>query len=160
LEVARSKTSLARALASKQIPDFPSGVSVQYLSSQENVTFTADVADLNPNDVLHKVVEDNMSALQGKLGELEGSLGNDSDIIEEVTDRLSELYDTQSQLEDSEREMNKTLYDLGFEPHLRQKVSQLSCGWAYKCRLVAAFASHSDILIVDEPSFLDAASTE
>ena len=74
---------------------------------------------------------------------------------------LADLYEKLEDIENSaESQIVQTFHDLSFGPHLHKTWSELSCGWRYKCRLAAAFTSRPDILIIDEPSFLDVASTE
>ena len=59
-----------------------------------------------------------------------------------------------------QREMHNAIRELGLDRYANYKLKQLSCGWRYKCRLVVAFLIHPELLIIDEPSFLDVKSTE
>lgn len=160
------KTSLAKVIASKEVPGFPADLTIQYISSHENYVFSADESEElkhTPQAYLHTVVQRKLSGLQKEIEGLEDALGDDEDPerIEKISDLLAEKYDLQDELQvSSEEEITQTLDDLEFGPHLNKTVSQLSCGWRYKCRLAAAFTTHPDILIIDEPSFLDATSTD
>ena len=164
------KTSLAKVVASKELPGFPKDLAVQYVSTHENYSCMHAITGSNDNDAeqsltpeayLYSVVQDRLESLGTKIEQLEESLGLDSERVEETANQLAELYELQDELQKSaEREIQQTLTDLGFGPHLKKSLSQLSSGWRYKCRLAAAFTAHSDILIVDEPSFLDISSTK
>ena len=144
------KTSLAKAL--KSIPGFPSRFVVDYVSTEEG---TLNEFRETPCEYLRQVVSDKLEGLRKQIEELE----NTADDIEAAANRLAELYEEEEEIEESsEREMQQALDALSFAPHLNKSLSQLSSGWRYKCRLVAAFLLHADLLIIDEPSFLDEAS--
>lgn len=81
--------------------------------------------------------------------------------IEAISEELSDLYEIQESLDEStKREMDRAISNLGLNDYLEKSLGDLSSGWRYKCRLVAAFLVHPDLLIIDEPSFLDSESTE
>ena len=148
-------------IVSKEIPGFPQDLSIQYVSSHENYAFDEEEhAALHPQAYVTAIVQEKIMALNEEILKLEDRLGNDDSDVEIIANRLAELCDTQEELESSSaRETQQTLEDLGFEKFLNQPVAQLSCGWRFKCRLAAAFSSHPDVLILDEPSFLDATSS-
>ena len=158
------KTSLAKVLVSKELPGFPPDLLIQYLSSHENYTTFSEQqqqATMLPREYMYSVIQDRLTKLDQEIDRLEERLGGEEDPqhMEDIANELAELYQTQEDLQTgAEREIEQTLHDLGFGPYLEKNVSQLSCGWQYKCRLVAAFTSRPDILIMDEPSFLDAVS--
>ena len=82
------------------------------------------------------------------------------DVIEDIADRIAEKCELQEQLKaSSQSEIQQTIEDLDFQPYLKLPIAQLSSGWRYKCRLTVAFISRPDLLIIDEPSFLDTNST-
>ncbi|KAL7463550.1 hypothetical protein ACHAXS_003907 [Conticribra weissflogii] len=156
------KTSLAKVIASKEIPGFPQDISIQYVSSHENYAFDEqEHEDLLPKDYIAEIVNKKMASLKEEIAKLEGRLGEDVEDVERIANRLAELCDTQEELEStSAKEIQQMLSDLAFQKFLKYPVRRLSSGWRYKCRLAAAFSSHPDILILDEPSFLDANSLE
>ena len=156
-------------IASKELPNFPQDLSIQFVSSHEHYAFNERAhAAFKPKDYMLSVVQEKLTVLTEKIESLEEKLdgGDDDDDndfdVEHVANQLSDLYELQEEMEASaERDIDKTIDDLGFtSAFLERPVSQLSCGWRYKCRLAAAFTSRPDILILDEPSFLDSKSTE
>jgi len=160
------KTSLARVLASKSLPGFPKDLAVQYVSSHENHIFAGDekAKQLTPAAYLNTMVDERLARLQTEIDRLEG---NDDDgdeegdgaSIEEAAENLAKLCEQYDDLQQSSKQnVKQTLEELGFAPHLHKAVSQLSSGWRYKCRLAGAFTAEPDILIIDEPSFLDASA--
>ena len=156
------KTSLAKCICSKQLPGCPPDLNIEYISSHESIEHGAE---LTAEEYINSRVQQRLSWLQADIDKLEESLdvGDDTDceMIEATSDLLSEKYDLLDQLQVSADEnIYQTLTDLGFGAFLKKTISQLSSGWRYKCRLVAAFSLHPDILIIDEPSFLDTDSTE
>jgi ATP-binding cassette, subfamily F, member 3 len=158
------KSSLAKTIAQKNIPNFPQHLSIQYVSSHENYDLYDDVhGQLKPEQYMAVVLQQELSLLGYEIEKLEESLeqyGNEN-AVEDVANRLAELYDAQEALEASFiQDVKDSIDSLGFDMFLDMPLSHLSCGWRYKCRLVAAFASSPDILIIDEPSFLDHSSTE
>jgi len=147
------KTSLAKVLPC--LPGFPSSrFVVDYVSTEEG---TLNACRETPQEYLRQVVRDKLEGLRQQIEKLENT--NTTDDIEVTANRLAELYEEEEVMEEScEREMQQALDALSFAPHLNKSLSQLSSGWRYKCRLVAAFLLHADLLIIDEPSFLDAES--
>lgn len=157
------KSSLAKIIASKEIPNFPQSLSIQYVSSHEAYAFDEEEhANMKPKEYMASIAQEKIALLSTQIEELEEKLEQDDpDVdVEEVANELSELYDRQEELEtSSDIQIQKTIETLGLSRFLDKSISQLSCGWRYKCRLAAAFTSCPDILIIDEPSFLDHAST-
>jgi ABC-type branched-subunit amino acid transport system ATPase component len=145
------KTSLAKVIASKELPGFPKDrLTIQYVSSHENCDKRHDyndswsknnANDLTPEAYLHLTVQERIDVLQAEIDTLENSMdGQDDEQVEEMANGLAELYEVQDDVKESlEREIQQILTALGFGPHLKKKVSQLSLGWQYKCRLAAAF---------------------
>jgi ATP-binding cassette, subfamily F, member 3 len=166
------KTSLAKVIASKELPGFPKDrLTIQYVSSHENWAARHDdkeswcknnANDLTPEAYLHLSVQERIDLLQAEIDTLEDAMDSQNEEqVEEMANRLAELYEVQDDVKESlEREIQQILTALEFGPHLKKKVSQLSLGWQYKCRLAAAFTTHPDILIFDEPSFLDHAAMD
>lgn len=157
------KTSLAKIIASKEVPGFPNDLKIEYISSHENHVFTEEkVANLTPKEYVTMVVDEALSSRRKHIEKVESLLESaDSEELEETANYLADLYEKLDDIENSaESQIDQTFHDLSFGSHLHKTWSELSCGWRYKCRLAAAFTSRPDILIIDEPSFLDAASTE
>lgn len=166
------KTSLSRILASKELPGFPQSLTVEYLAASDDEEFLAgtytedynEILALKPLEYIKQRVKSRSQQLQDKIDELEGLLVDEEveeSALEAISDELSDLYEIQESLEEStKREMNRAISDLGLNDYLDKSLGDLSSGWRYKCRLVAAFLVHPDLLIIDEPSFLDSESTE
>mmetsp|Transcript_10663 Transcript_10663/g.19559 ORF Transcript_10663/g.19559 Transcript_10663/m.19559 type:complete len:114 (+) Transcript_10663:499-840(+) len=84
-------------------------------------------------------------------------------MMEQMAEELSDSYDVEESItERMERETEQALERIGWNAQQfeHKTLSQLSCGWRYKCRLIAAILTHPDCLIIDETSFLDASSTQ
>ena len=168
------KSSLAKIIASKEIPNFPQSLSIQYVSSHEAYAFDEkERGTMKPKEYMASIAQERIASLNNQIEELEAQLEGDGHNdahdddgrkevdIEEVANQLAELYDRQEALDTStEIQIQQTIETLGFTVFLDKQVSQLSSGWRYKCRLAAAFTSRPDILIIDEPSFLDHTSTD
>ena len=160
------KSSLSSVLVSKQLPGFPSFLTVTYVGdastgSHHDKQEEERMMNMKPKEYLHDCINRRLASVESEIERLEGRLEEDPSGSEQVVERLSELYDVaESTKETAEREIHSVLVDeLGFGPKLLDKtLKQLSSGWLYKCRLVAALLNHSDLVIVDEPSFLDAKS--
>ena len=157
------KTSLARVISSKALPGFPSQeLCVEYVSSHDAHQDRLE-ATLTPGAQLERIIKTKLSILEARIEELEQSDSecSDSEDIGATAGRIAELCQQYDDMKsESKRRIDRTLTDLGFTPHLDKKMSQLSCGWRYKCRLAGAFFSEPDLLIIDEPSFLDATATQ
>ena len=158
------KSSLASVLASKQLPGFPSHLTVTYLGDSQAVGGEEETTmNMTPQDYLHHCMNQRLVTVEQEIERFEAQLEQDPADSEQVVERLSELYDhAESMKETAEREIQSILVeDLGFcSSLLQKKLRQLSSGWRYKCHLVAALLNHADLLIVDEPSFLDVKSTD
>ena len=154
------KTSFAKLLVSKSIQGFPSNVSTCYVDPFQRLAH----AEHNVDDFLQRQVESRCGELRSQIAELETELEDEaSNDIEAVADRLSALYEQEEQLtQSSQEEIDRTLAELGFKDAglMNTRVCDLSSGWKYKCRLASALLSHSELLVLDEPSFLDVASME
>lgn len=166
------KTSLARILASKELPGFPQSITVEYLAASDDEEYVAgtytedynEILDLKPMEYIDRRVKSRSQQLQHKIHELEGLLVDenvDKSALGKISEELSDLYEIQESLEESvKRERDRAISELGLDDYLDKPLRDLSSGWRYKCRLVAAFLVHPDLLIIDEPSFLDSDSTE
>lgn len=165
------KTSLSRILASKELPGFPQNIVVEYLAASDdeehlgghlssNSQDVISTLELSPIEYIEMRINQRSDQLLSRIAELEAQLESAEDDVEEIADQLSELYDLQEGInERKKREINAFTEELGLNQYANRKLKQLSSGWRYKCRLVAAFLIHPDLLIIDEPSFLDEAST-
>jgi ATP-binding cassette, subfamily F, member 3 len=151
------KTSLAKVIASKELPGFPKDrLTIQYVSSHENSDkrhehndswSKKNANDLTPEAYLHLTVQERIDLLQAEIDTLEDLMDSqDDEQVEEMANRLAELYEVHDDVKESlEREIQQILTALEFGPHLKKKLSQLSLGWQYKCRLAAAFTTHPDV---------------
>lgn len=125
------KTSLAKATASKEIPNFPQSLSIQYVSSHESYAFNeSQHVTLKPLEYMSLIAQEQLANLNTQIQALEEKLENE-DIgvdIEEIANELAELYDRQEEFEaSSEREIQQTVDTLAFSKFLEKPVSQLSC---------------------------------
>lgn len=167
------KSSLSLLLASKELPGFPRELHVTYVSStsmelgdeqeQCNNIDTDQLYRMMPEEYIWSKVERRIGAIQKHIDQLEGVLEQAVGVeqMEEISDRLAVLYDTQDSLTaDAKAAIRDAIVKVGMQPHLQKPVASLSSGWRYKCCLISAFITKSDLLIVDEPSFLDSRSTE
>jgi ATP-binding cassette subfamily F protein 3 len=147
------KTSLARALPHLQ--GFKP-LSCEYVSSEER--FLIQESDATVTEYLRDVVSSKLDALQKRIESLETAEMTTAEDIEETAEQLAELYERHENLSNqAEVEIGAALRGLSFGPHSSKPISMLSSGWRYKCRLIAAFLFVPDLLIIDEPSFLDEA---
>ena len=167
------KTSLARILSSKDLPEFPKGLVIEYLAASDDEEYLAghfteeDSLSLRPIEYINLRIQQRSEQLLDQINELETKLesidefdGEEVD-LEQISDQLAQLYDLQDDLSEKiQREMHHALDELGLRKYENKQLSELSSGWRYKCRLVAAFLTHPDLLIIDEPSFLDESSTQ
>lgn len=166
------KTSLCRVLASKELPGFPESLAIEYLAASDDeersdTSSSMTTLELNPVEYITMRIRRRSEDIASRIAELEARLettasDTTTSDVEEIADRLSELYQLEEDVNERlQRELHTAVSELGLDRYAsRYKLKQLSCGWRYKCRLVAAFLTHLDLLIVDEPSFLDASSTE
>ncbi|CAB9503105.1 Probable ATP-binding cassette sub-family F member 3 homolog [Seminavis robusta] len=161
------KSSLAQVLASKTLDGFPSDLTVEYLAAADDEDGhheeDADSSlNLYPRDYIQSRLQGRLDQLRQTIEEMEAVM--EEAVVEEVeriSEELSDLYDTEEVMAESlERETDQAMERVGLKAHARKKLDQLSCGWRYKCRLIAAVLTHPACLIIDEPSFLDRTSTE
>lgn len=169
------KTSLARIISSRQLNGFPSNLVVEYLAASDDEEYLASVAhnnndasytlSLNPTDYIEHRVQLRTEQLSNQIQELESKLDGDSDLqqedLERISDQLATMYDLEEDLKERvQREVHHAFDQLGLRRYQDKTFEELSSGWRFKCRLVAAFLTHPDLFIIDEPSFLDEESTE
>lgn len=162
------KSSLARVLTFKGVKNMPSTLTVEYLCSQQTEDFKMIPAwqNMTPMEYCMARAHNRAIATNQMTEELESQLEEVSVSNEEEVERLSneigELYDLQDDLlRDAQVEAQRALKGLGFEEagcH-EMPLECLSEGWRYKCKLAACLGVKADLLIIDEPSFLDTGST-
>jgi ATP-binding cassette subfamily F protein 3 len=170
------KTSTAKVIP--HLPGFPANWTVEYLSSEDNQDHTLtknideggengtngdEVLHLSPLIYLERSVENRLEHIRRQIEELEDGIDQEEDQehVEELVNRLSDLYEMQETMKTAaQREIQQTMHTLGFEPFLQKELRELSAGWRYKTRMLACLLAKPNLLIVDEPSFLDAASTD
>eukprot|EP00934_Nitzschia_sp_Nitz4_P000674 Nitzschia sp. Nitz4//scaffold136_size62208//18916//20829//NITZ4_006364-RA/size62208-processed-gene-0.10-mRNA-1//1//CDS//3329535606//674//frame0 len=169
------KTSLVQVLP--HLPGYPTNDWVTvYLSSEDRQDIVVrksedgsspsteeheNPLDLTPREYLRATVEQRLESLRKQIQTLEDGdddAAEDNVDIEQVAQQLSDLYELEDDiLQTSEREIDHAMESLGFLDyhHAEKPLCQLSSGWRYKCRLVAAFLARPDMFLLDEPSFLD-----
>ena len=167
------KTSLARILSAKDLPGFPQGLVIEYLAASDDEEYLAghfteeDSLSLKPIEYIDLRIQQRSEQLLEQINELETKLESIDEVdedevdLEQISDQLAQLYDLQDDVSEKiQREMHHALDELGLRKYEDKQLSELSSGWRYKCRLIAAFLTHPDLLIIDEPSFLDESSTQ
>jgi ATPase subunit of ABC transporter with duplicated ATPase domains len=99
------KTSLAKILASKEIPGFPSQLSVEYVSpglysSHHNVDMQTTPKEFVQSHVLYQ-----LDQLQYEIDDMETELEavstTDEDQLEHISDSICDLYDRKESMERS-----------------------------------------------------------
>jgi ATPase subunit of ABC transporter with duplicated ATPase domains len=169
------KTSLARALV--RLPGFPQdGFTVEYVSTDDLGTAIGTSLDeplvrsgvdcklydnYTPIEYLRGAVEKKLQGIHELMDELQSGDVSPEDNIEAVAEQLAELSEQEDAIvESSEREMKRSLSALGCDQHTGKTLAQLSSGYRYKWRVLATLLLQPNLLIIDEPCFLDAVSTE
>ena len=164
------KTSLVRALPS--LPNFPesSAFQMEYLAAdditiageEDDVTAATTTAGTSRAYCLARV-QRRVQEMEQEIDRLESRLENastDSTLLESISNQLGELYELKDDLElQAEAKADQMFTALQFGEYADMLFLQLSCGWRYKCQLIGALLTRPDCLIIDEPSFLDAAAT-
>ena len=157
--------------------------SVEYLAAGDDDDYGEELQNQNSNSTeelaswsmlprayIQSRIQNKIDKLRQTIEQLEARLEQDDDDtndnslteeqLNETAEQLSELYEREeSMVEAMERETDNAMQQIGLQPHAHKKLSQLSCGWRYKCRLIAALLTRADLMIIDEPSFLDANAT-
>ena len=113
--------------------------------------------------------------IEKQIEYLEEQLGSDDDTIAERLNVLYELLDNDLSSEKLEATANVALKELGFfdetseyswadtdrpKDLYEKEIKQLSGGWLYRLKLASTVLSRPDLLIIDEPSFLDENGTQ
>lgn len=158
------KTSLAKVIASKELPGFPQDLTVECVNSHEIEDDSQELSQL-AEEYLEAKAAKSFKKLSYKIEKLENCLEITEfpEDIEKFSDVLADLYEKQDTLQSNATiNIQQMLLDLEFEKYgyCTKKMSELSCGWRYKCKLAAALIVPPDLLIIDEPSFLDSSSVE
>jgi len=177
------KSSTAQLLASGSLENFPqedtSNFVVEYLvagdDSESLVSLsnssTSSQQHLCPKEFIKARLEERLEIVRGGIIELDHrftSAANDTTlfdnvdlVLEQIADELSTLYDIEEQIETrmkQELELACIAVGLNDAKYRNTPLSELSCGWRYKCQLIASILCHPDLLLLDEPSFLDESS--
>jgi len=157
------KSSFAKLLASKTLPGFPDNISTCYLDA---CGLKSD-GKLVPKEYLLRHLESRTKTIKAAINELEEKLADAAESssadVESIASRLGSLYVREEDLfASAEENVDGILDKLGFSTAKLTEtfVSDLSSGWRYKCELAGALLSAPDLLILDEPSFLDTKSTQ
>jgi ATP-binding cassette, subfamily F, member 3 len=160
------KSSFAQVLSSKLLEGFPvNDLTVEYIAAADDGNGKHE-----PFSSIHQLPREYIqSRLQNRLGQLRRKIQTmeqamekaNPDDLEPMVEELSNLYDMEESMQESmERQTDTAMDQVGLKFHAHKSLVKLSCGWRYKCRLIAAVLTHPDCLIIDEPSFLDTSSTE
>jgi len=153
------KSSLARAITAKAFPGFPDHFTTVYLDCCSTETASEG---LMPCDYIIEGIQTRLKQIKRHQEELELRLEEEED-MEEITSKLAALYEQEDELTTSTtEEIQQSLRELEFEQAnlLNTTLGQLSSGWKYKCRVIRALLAHPDLLVLDEPSFLDEESLD
>jgi ATP-binding cassette, subfamily F, member 3 len=162
------KSSFAQLLASKTIDGFPADdLLIEYLAAADDEdghhhSEGGSSGGQFPREYIQSRLQRRLDQLRSNIESIEKKMEEtDNENLETLAEELSDLYDLEeSMLESTERETNSALERVGLNAHAHKSMENLSCGWRYKCRLIAAVLTHPRCLIIDEPSFLDANSTD
>lgn len=162
------KSSLAKVLASKKVPGFPASLATQYVSSSTSSNNSVISGKLNVREFMLQSarlketdIDHNIQLLEEEFEELVETETTDG-AFETISNMIGELYDKKEELVHSTgKKVEETLLQLGFisSNMLNTTVDNLSCGWRYKCELATIFLTQPDLLVIDEPSFLDMKSS-
>ena len=133
-----------------------------------------DVSCLQPSEYLLYTFQRKRHEIEKQIEGLEEKLGTEDETIAERLDILYELLDNELSLDKLENTANVALKELGFfeesseyswadtdrpkELH-EKEIKELSGGWLYRLKLASTVLSRPDLLIIDEPSFLDEQGT-
>jgi len=156
------KSTFGQLLASRTIPNFPTGLSVTFVDACSPVTR----ANLHPVEYVQCGVDRRLGELQRRIDVLErkleeGEANTDGDDIGSIGERLGLLCEQEDELRAATAgDAERVLEELGFgrEGMMDKRVGELSNGWRYKCDVARALTARSDLLVLDEPSFLDEGS--
>ena len=151
------KTSLARALP--ELPGFPTRFRFEYLSAD----LTTERNDGTARDFCQRRVDERLQVLEREVEDLESRLEDvtDNETLEVLSSQLGELIEMKEDMELSAATKVKHMFsELGFGSYADMSFASLSSGWKYKCQLISALVISPDLLVVDEPCFLDVAATQ
>jgi len=158
------KSSLGKLLVSKALPDFPANLSTSYLSTSSSFGGSFGPGNLSVKEFMLHSAEEKEKEIQRRIEHLEEAFeellekeANDES-LEFISMRIGELYDKRGDLINSySKKVEETLEQLGFlcSNLAGTAVNKLSCGWRYKCQLATLLLTRPDVLVIDEPCFLD-----
>ena len=180
------KSSTAQLLASGSLENFPqednSNFVVEYLvagdDSESLVSLssssTSSQQQLCPKEFIKARLEERLENVRRGIVQLDQKFASAADndttlfdnadlVLEQIADELSTLYDIEEQIETrmkQELELACIAVGLNDDKYRNTPLSELSCGWRYKCQLIASMLCHPDLLLLDEPSFLDESSMQ
>lgn len=160
------KSTLADVLYARLIKGFPKDLSMALVRSDLN--FDEKNPNLTVHDFLTESTKQRESDILNQISEVDLLLDK-CDILSEaeinqLVDRSNRLYELLDSCDEQGREdaIRNVLHELGFTQSSNEcrTTGTLSGGWRMKCQLARAAIISPDILIVDEPSFLDRNSTD
>lgn len=162
------KSSLAKILASKTLPEFPEYLTTEYLSpysgARSDLSGKLSVRDYMLYSTKRHVdeIDKQIEMLEAKFEQVVDQNVNDTE-FDVLSSRIGELCDLKDELDNSSKQkVDQMLDQLGFKSAnmMETAVEHLSSGWRYKCQLATTFLTQPDVLVIDEPSYLDASSVE
>eukprot|EP00820_Chromera_velia_P020568 Cvel_7530.t1-p1 / transcript=Cvel_7530.t1 / gene=Cvel_7530 / organism=Chromera_velia_CCMP2878 / gene_product=ATP-binding cassette sub-family F member 1, putative / transcript_product=ATP-binding cassette sub-family F member 1, putative / location=Cvel_scaffold396:3480-12802(+) / protein_length=1422 / sequence_SO=supercontig / SO=protein_coding / is_pseudo=false len=126
---------------------------------------TQPIGSLLPVDFLLHTLRQRQQSLQQQISDLEDNLPTlAADAVEKAAERIGFLYDALDSLDDAQIQevAMKALSELGFVERGvdSTKCGELSGGWLYRLKLASTLLARPEILIIDEPSFLDEKGTD
>lgn len=157
------KSSFTKLLVSKTIPGFPQQISTMYVEASGAHVANAD---LDVRAYLHAAAEQRTKTLEDQISVLEESLENDdldAEDLEALSNKIGSLWEILDELSSTlQAQIEKSLQEFGFTSSKfeTKPVRHLSCGWRYKVNLICALIARDDLVVIDEPSFLDQRSKD
>ena len=142
----KGKSTLLRALASRQVGNIPPELTVHYVSQEQELS--EESREMTPVDlVVHADLERRLLLADTKTL-AESDVAEDHVKLSEVETRLEQIGAATA----PER-ATELLIALGFTPELRgRQLQALSGGWRVRAALAAAIFARPDMLLLDEPT--------
>lgn len=144
---------------------FPTGFVIEYLVSDGVYNSVKNYMSLRPREYIQSQLRNRLEDINRQIEELDHHFTNfalsnkdDSVLLEQMADDLSFLYELEENMANKmNRDIDMAMTETGFINE-DKSLDKLSVGWRYKCQLIASLLSRPDMLVIDEPSFLDGKS--